>query len=592
MVSSRWRKISSALGLAVLAALLVPTLAFAAASTDAPEEGAADFGPTTEYSDVVPGTWYVDGVTFCSVNDLMTGYTEGPDAGKFGVGKTLTRAELASILWRVAEPEAAGTYAKDADNTTGMADVADRAWYTGAANWAVAAGVIHGFEEQGSAEFRPNDEVTTEQLATILANYADAAGAAAADQSVLAGFVDVGAISDWARSSVAWAKTKGIVNGYEEAGGRYLKPSQEIPRERVAVVLKNAFESDTLSFTTFTVTFDTNGVDCPIDVQIVRDYATAVQPTVANDDYELLGWYTDKGCTQAFDFGTHITSDLTLYAKWSVKGYWLAAAGAQDPTATVLKPMSKIDADIAAIKSGDATVIAEYTKYLNDDSVHLYTRWRGTTVDASGEAQKANKYVEFRILQVGNHDKEGCNITFQATHVLPEATVMNSTATNTGGWGTTELYASLQPGGAIYENFDAAFTDKILTVSKASTKGDLSTELVYSENKFWLLSYSEYTGVGISDLAMFEGSRYQHWTNKEVEYSPTTSWKCLKFATRAGNNPANLERNMMRCWERSPMLHKNWPGSFTEIYCPETSGRPGYGTTADTEIGVIPAFCF
>ncbi len=592
MVSSRWRKISSALGLAVLAALLVPTLAFAAANTDAPEEGAADFDPTTEYSDVVPGAWYVDGVTFCSVNDLMTGYTEGPDAGKFGVGKTLTRAELASILWRVAEPEAAGTYAKDADNTTGMADVADRAWYTGAANWAVAAGVIHGFDEQGGAEFRPNDAVTTEQLATILANYADATGAAAADQSVLAGFVDAEAISDWARSSVAWAKTKGIVSGYEEADGRYLKPSQEIPRERVAVVLKNAFESGALSFTTFTVTFDANGVDCPIDVQIVRDYATAVQPTVANDDYELLGWYTDKGCTQAFDFDTRITSDLTLYAKWSVKGYWLAAAGAQDPTATVLKPMSKIDADIAAIKSGDATVIAEYTKYLNDDSVHLYTRWRGTTVDASGEAQEANKYVEFRILQVGNHDKEGCNITFQATHVLPEATVMNSTATNTGGWGTTELYASLQPGGAIYKNFDAAFTDKILTVSKASTKGDLSTELVYSENKFWLLSYSEYTGVGISDLAMFEGSRYQHWTNKEVEYSPTTSWKCLKFATRAGNNPANLERNMMRCWERSPMLHKNWPGSFTEIYCPETSGRPGYGTTADTEIGVIPAFCF
>ena len=588
-----WRKISAALGVAFLAALLVPALAFAAENADTNEKDDPSFNPACEYSDVVPSSWYAEGVAFCSANDLMTGYTEGPDAGKFGVGKTLTRAELATILWRVAEPKAAGTYAKDADNATGMPDVADRAWYTGAANWAVAAGVIHGFEVADGAEFRPDDPVTAEQLATILANYADPAGAATADQSVLEGFADEGAISDWARASVAWAKAKGIVNGYEEQGARYLKPAQEIPRERVAVVLANAFESGTVSFTTHTVSFDTCGVDCKVDGQTVRDYACAAKPTVpANNDYEFVGWYTDKGYTQAFDFSTHITSDLTLYAKWSVKGYWLAAAGAQDPTATVLKPMSQIDSDIAAIKGGDAAVIAEYTKYLTDDSVHLYTRWNGTTIDGSGQAQEANKYAEFRILQVGNHDKEGCNITFQATHVLPEAAAMNSKQTNTGGWGATELHASMQEGGAIYKNFDAAFTDKILAVSKASSKGDMSTELAYSQNKFWVLSYSEYTGVGVEGFAVFEGSQYQHWINKEVVHSSTTTWKCLKFTTRAGNNPANLDRNMLRCWERSPMLNAHWPGSFTEIYCPETSGRPGYGTTADTEIGVILAFCF
>jgi uncharacterized repeat protein (TIGR02543 family) len=34
-------------------------------------------------------------------------------------------------------------------------------------------------------------------------------------------------------------------------------------------------------------------------------------------DYTFLGWYTDSGCTKAFDFTqTKVTSTLTLYAKW------------------------------------------------------------------------------------------------------------------------------------------------------------------------------------------------------------------------------------------------------------------------------------
>ena len=88
--------------------------------------------------------------------------------------------------------------------------------------------------------------MTAEQLAAILANYADPAGAENADLSVLDGFADSGAISDWARGSVAWAKSKGIINGYDEGGVRLLKPYEKIARERVATILMNAFESGVL----------------------------------------------------------------------------------------------------------------------------------------------------------------------------------------------------------------------------------------------------------------------------------------------------------------------------------------------------------
>ena len=198
------------------------------------------------YPDVDYTQWYAPGVMFCSEKGLITGYTKGKDAGKFGVGDTLTRAQLAAILWRNAEPDAAEAYDSDAANTTGMADVADNEWYTGAANWAVKAKVINGVNKGDHREFCPNDPVTAEQLAAILANYSDPAGAENADLGVLNGFADSGAISDWARGSVAWAKSKGIINGYDEGGVRLLKPQEEIARERVATILMNAFESGVL----------------------------------------------------------------------------------------------------------------------------------------------------------------------------------------------------------------------------------------------------------------------------------------------------------------------------------------------------------
>ncbi len=196
--------------------------------------------PDVDYS---ADSWYADGVAFCAAKGLITGYASGDDAGKFGVGRTLTRAELAVILWRNADPEAAATYDGDAANATGMTDVADNQWYTGAANWAVKNEVINGFD---GVEFRPDAAVTAEQLVTILANYADRAGAEDADLGVLSGFADSDAIFDWARGSVAWAKARGIINGYDEGGVRFLKPYEEIARERAATILMNAFESGVL----------------------------------------------------------------------------------------------------------------------------------------------------------------------------------------------------------------------------------------------------------------------------------------------------------------------------------------------------------
>ncbi len=348
--------------------------------------------------------------------------------------------------------------------------------------------------------------------------------------------------------------------------------------------------SVTVAVGAYTVDFDTCGVDFAVDSQLVEEGDAASEPdTLACEDYELLGWYTDKDCTQAYDFSAPVVADTTLYAKWAVKGFWLAAADAQDPAGNVVKTMSQVEADVAAIKAGDAARIAEYEKYLLDDSVHLYARWRGSTVDETEEPQAANEYVEFRVIQVGDHDGEGCGLTFQATHLLPQGYSMNSEATTVGGWTATELRASMQPGGAIYQSFDASFTSKIFAVSKAGAKGNLSDELQYSQDKFWLLSFSELAGIGIKKCVAYEGSQYKYWADKGITYDG--KYDFMAIGSRANYYPADLSQGALRWWYRSPMLDSEWSGAFACTRCTRTSGFVMSGNDADQVCGVCLAFC-
>ena len=42
--------------------------------------------------------------------------------------------------------------------------------------------------------------------------------------------------------SLKWAADKGLVEGYDEPEGKFLRPGEDVARERVAVVLMRAFE--------------------------------------------------------------------------------------------------------------------------------------------------------------------------------------------------------------------------------------------------------------------------------------------------------------------------------------------------------------
>lgn len=71
------------------------------------------------------------------------------------------------------------------------------------------------------------------------------------------------------------------------------------------------------------VTFNTNGRGTFDDVnpQEVESGKTAKMPKApTHPTYDFKGWYKESGCTNAFNFSTIITEDITLYAKWEGRG--------------------------------------------------------------------------------------------------------------------------------------------------------------------------------------------------------------------------------------------------------------------------------
>lgn len=64
------------------------------------------------------------------------------------------------------------------------------------------------------------------------------------------------------------------------------------------------------------VSFET-GEGSKVDFQTTADGKLVKPADPTRDGYTFGGWFTDEACTQAYDFSTPVTADLTLYAKWT-----------------------------------------------------------------------------------------------------------------------------------------------------------------------------------------------------------------------------------------------------------------------------------
>ena len=186
------------------------------------------------FQDVKLADWYAEPLSYAKVNAFANGYygTElfGPDA-------SITRADVVCILYNVAgqtdqKPE--GSTSDRIQWASEFSDVDTTQYYAEAIGWASKSGVVNGY---GDGTFAPEQNITREEFAAMLANYAKALRvyAAVSDvDSVLGGFSDGAAVTEWAQSEVAWAAQNGVMGN-----GGFLNAQGTITRAEAAAMAVN-----------------------------------------------------------------------------------------------------------------------------------------------------------------------------------------------------------------------------------------------------------------------------------------------------------------------------------------------------------------
>ena len=172
------------------------------------------------FPDVTEGDWFYDAVRYAYENGLMDGVGDG----QFAPNATTTRAQLVTILYRLAgQPAVSGDLP--------FTDVEAGTWYTDAVAWAAANGIVNGVSE---TEFAPGKDITREQLATILFRYAEAKGYDVSARADLSAYTDADQIQSYAAESVAWAVAEGLIQGFED---NTLRPAGNATRAQIATIL-------------------------------------------------------------------------------------------------------------------------------------------------------------------------------------------------------------------------------------------------------------------------------------------------------------------------------------------------------------------
>lgn len=183
----------------------------------------------TGFVDVSTDAWYAGSVDYIVKSGLMNGMGKN----EFRPEVAMTRAMLVTVLWRYAGSPVEGA------NTFG--DLTQN-WYVQAVAWAANNGIVTGYPD---GTFRPDDEVTREQLATILYRYCNTVGIDTSARADLASFPDGDKINAYANDPISWAVSSGLITGITHGGNptAYLEPQGSATRAQVATILMRFIEN-------------------------------------------------------------------------------------------------------------------------------------------------------------------------------------------------------------------------------------------------------------------------------------------------------------------------------------------------------------
>ncbi len=167
--------------------------------------------------------WSKGAVDFVTSRDLFNGVS----TTSFAPDTAMNRAMLVTVLHRLEDTPAGGVPSFD--------DVDNDIWYAEAVAWASSKNIVNGYE---NGSFQPGENVTREQIATILYRYAQAIKLSTNERGALNRFTDGASTAGWAQEAMAWAVGAGLFAG---DNGK-LNPQSPASRAEVATLMMRFVE--------------------------------------------------------------------------------------------------------------------------------------------------------------------------------------------------------------------------------------------------------------------------------------------------------------------------------------------------------------
>ena len=211
------------------------------------------------FSDVKTSRWSYKAIKYA----YEMKYMDGIGGGKFGPAGTMTRAMVATVLYRKAGSPAV-SFSND------FSDVSSGKWYSNAVIWAKSNGIVEGYSD---GTFRPSGEITREQLAAMFFRFAGTVGYDTRIKGDLSAFPDASKTHSYAKNALTWATARGFITGVKSGKVDLLDPRGNATREQFATIIKR---------------FDDAGPNYALEYaepQIISSYTSPEYPLVTDADF-------------------------------------------------------------------------------------------------------------------------------------------------------------------------------------------------------------------------------------------------------------------------------------------------------------------
>ena len=175
--------------------------------------------PKLPFTDLGENQWYESAIEYAYTHDIMEGMSETT----FSPNTSLTRAQAVQILYNLEGQPTVTRTTSFADSTTH--------WAAKPIAWAEQTGVVDGYED---GTFRPENNVTRQEFAQMMYNYAAYKDYDLSAKGDLSQFTDGDSVQEWAVTAMSWANGNALINGHDDGT---LEPGGTTTRAQAASIL-------------------------------------------------------------------------------------------------------------------------------------------------------------------------------------------------------------------------------------------------------------------------------------------------------------------------------------------------------------------